>query len=334
MNQKTMSMAFQPLVSVVTPVHNEVEFLPECIESVLVQTYQNWDYVIVDNCSTDGSAEIAEKYAHQDRRIRVHRNKKFLHAIPNHNAALRQISPGSKYCKVVFGDDWLFPECLERMVAAAEENPSVGIVSAYTLEGQRVTLSGLPYRTRVVSGREICRKHFLEQLYLFGSANSLLYRADLVRDRSPFFNESNIHADTEVCFALLRNCDFGFVHQVLTFTRVRPGSLSTHSSSIQSDFACMLHILKRYGPDFLTDEELRSRIEEQLSAYYQYLGKNMLLGRADGFWQWHKREMSEAGVPLSRARLAIAALAELCDALLHPRHSINRLLKRAPGIVL
>ena len=52
-----------PFVSIVSPVYNEAEYLAECIDSVLAQTYQNWDYTIVDNCSTDGSVEIAQRYA-------------------------------------------------------------------------------------------------------------------------------------------------------------------------------------------------------------------------------------------------------------------------------
>jgi len=175
-----------PLVSIVTPVYNEADHLPECVESVLAQTYQNWEYTIVDNCSTDGSGEIARGYAARDSRIRVHKNVKFLTALANFNHALRQISPASKYCKVVLGDDWIFPECLERMVTVAEEHHSIGLVSAYSLEGQRVLCVGLPTQCTFASGSEICRKHFLEDLYLFGSPTTVLYRADLVRTRIPF----------------------------------------------------------------------------------------------------------------------------------------------------
>ena len=56
----------QPRVSVVTPVHNEERYLAECIDSVIAQTYQNWDYTIVDNCSTDRSLEIAQAYGEKD----------------------------------------------------------------------------------------------------------------------------------------------------------------------------------------------------------------------------------------------------------------------------
>src|SRR5580704_12459641 len=158
-----------PFVSIVTPVHNEAEHLAECIESVLAQTYQNWDYTIVDNCSTDGSTEIANRYAEKDRRIRVSRNHELLPIIRNHNAALRRISDSSKYCKIVFADDFIFPECIDRMVAVAEDHPSVGIVSAYSLVGEEIKCVGLPYQTTAANGREVCRKHWLERRYLWGS---------------------------------------------------------------------------------------------------------------------------------------------------------------------
>src|SRR6266567_1415436 len=139
-----MSASSQPLVSVVVPVYNEVEYLGECLESILAQTYSNWNCVVVDNCSTDGSGEIAARYAAKDPRIRVHSNREFLRAVPNYNVAWRQISLECKYAKMVFSDDWIFPECLERMVAVAEEHPTVGIVGAYGLQGKQVMWIGLP----------------------------------------------------------------------------------------------------------------------------------------------------------------------------------------------
>jgi glycosyltransferase involved in cell wall biosynthesis len=323
-----MNTTSQPLVSIVTPVYNGAEFLAECIESVLAQTYQNWDYTIVDNCSTDGSVEIARRYAAKDRRIRIRENPQFLRVTPNFNVALRQISPTSKYCKVVLGDDWIFPECLERMVAVAEEHPSVGIVGAYALEGRQVKWTGLPYPSKLVCGREVCRQHFLEKLYVFGSQNSVLYRADLVRSHDPFYNEANIHADTEACFALLNTCDFGFVHQVLTFTRVRPGSLNTISTAMHTYWGDMLHLLAMYGPEYLTHDELEVCLDRHLSAYYRFLGKSLMLVRDKKFWDYHKRQLTEAGVGFSWARLATGTLATLWGAVLNPKDTIERLLKR------
>jgi glycosyltransferase involved in cell wall biosynthesis len=124
-----------------TPFFNTEKYLAECIESVVRQTYQNWDYVLVNNRSTDGSVRIAEKYAKQfPARVRIEHNSEFLSQVQNYDHALRFISPESRYCKVVQADDWLFPECVKSMVAVAEAHPTVGIVAAYELEGDKVRL--------------------------------------------------------------------------------------------------------------------------------------------------------------------------------------------------
>jgi len=147
----------QPLVSIITPVYNTEKYLSECIESVVNQTYQNWEYIIVNNCSTDGSLQIARNYETQDDRIRVYDNRKFLNLMQNWNHAMRQISRESSYCKVVHADDTIFPECIERMVEVAEKYPSVGIVGSYRLDENQVNLDGLAYPENFFSGKEICR---------------------------------------------------------------------------------------------------------------------------------------------------------------------------------
>lgn len=316
--------AAQPLVSIVTPVYNGAQYLSECIESVLAQTYPHWEFIIVDNCSTDGSPEIARTYAARDPRIRVYENPDFLRALPNHNAALRQISPASKYCKIVFADDWIFPECLERMVALAEEQPSVGIVGAYVLEGTEVACTGLQYPSRLVSGREICRRHLLEGLYVFGSPNSVLYRSDLVKTKDRFFNEANVHADTEVCFELLKNSDFGFVHQVLTFTRVRPGSRTAASNEMQTCYAGMLQILVTLGPEYLSPGELQDYFRRHASEYYEFLGKSLLLGQNKAI-DYHRGKLVGAGLGFSWARVLRGAIATLWRLALSPKSSFDKL---------
>jgi glycosyltransferase involved in cell wall biosynthesis len=323
-----MRAASEPRVSILTPLYNNVEHLAECLDSILAQAYENWDCTIVNNCSTDGSADIAYRYAQRDSRIRVHDNPNFLSAIANHNEALRQASPISKYCKVVFADDWIFPECLDRMVSVAEEHPAVGIVGAHVLEGRNVTSKGLPRAQTVFSGRDICRRHLLDRVYVFGSANSLMYRADLVRNRDPFFNEANIHADNELCFALLKTCDFGFVHQVLTATRLREGSLNTKSLRMQTSMADWLQVLLEYGPVYLNQDELKSLLDQHLADYYRFLGKSALQDRGDEFWDFHRSKMIEAGVGFSRARVVRGMLATLWDAVLNPKRTAEAVIAR------
>ena len=319
--------AGQPFISIVTPVYNEEKHLAECIDSVVAQSYQNWELVIVDNCSSDSSVEIASRYAAGDKRIRVEQNREFLPAIANHNRALRHVSSDSKYCKVVLGDDWVFPECLSTMVSLAEQYPSAGIVSAYALEGKQVRWVGLPHTTPVIAGREICRKHLLEGVYVFGTPTTVLYRSDLVRSHDPFFNEANIHADTEVCFALLKECDFGFVHQVLSYTREREGSLSNRAGEMHAYFGSMLHILTTYGLDYLTSDELDLRLNSHLNEYYKFLGKSVLLRRDKQFWNYHKGQLIDAGVGFSSSRLMQGLIKTLAGAVVRPRYGAKRLLR-------
>jgi glycosyltransferase involved in cell wall biosynthesis len=200
----------EPLVSIITPVYNGEKYLAECIESVLNQSYKNWDYCIVNNCSTDKTREIAEEYARKDPRIRVHNNSAFLNIYDNLNHAMRQLAPGSKYCKVVHADDLLFPECVEKMVQLAERHPEIGIVGAYGLRGKEVVWDRLiPLGSPVIPGRNVCRSILLGEPYVFGSPTSTLIRADLVRKKADFYNVINPNPDAEVCFELLKESDFG-----------------------------------------------------------------------------------------------------------------------------
>jgi glycosyltransferase involved in cell wall biosynthesis len=322
-----MSSIPSPLVSVVTPMYNEAVHIAECIESVLRQTYQNWEYIIVDNCSTDGSSAIVRRYAEKDGRILLFENSQFLQAIPNHNAALQRISPTSKYCKIVFADDWIFPECLEKMVGLAEAHPSVGIVGAYGLEGHQVVWTGLPYPSTVVPGKAVCRRLFLDGLYVFGTATSVLYRADLVRSHRPFYDAADIHSDMETCLILLKNCDFGFVHQVLTFTRVRDSSRITISRDVNTIAASKLKQLVKHGPHFLESHEVTHSLRKSLSEYYWYLAGSFVRGRDSNFWEYHKRAFQQAGIAFSRSRLARTVLARLFSASLNLKENVAHLLE-------
>ena len=303
-----------PLVSVVTPAYNEEKYLGECIESVLAQSYSNWDYTIADNASTDRTQAIARKYASRDPRIRVISNSTLIPAVANFNNALRQISSASKYCKMVLADDWIFPECLERMVAVMEAHPSVGIVGAYGQTGQGVLWAGLPYASKVVSGREVCRQRLLGGPYVFGSQTSVLFRSDLVRSRDPFYNESNLHAaDSEACFELLKGSDFGFVYQVLTFSRERDDSLLQASKELNASAADRLHELVAYGPCYLTADEHAECLDTTLSKYYDFLATSLLQRRGKSFWDYHKARLKADGIGFSYVRLAGAVSRKILD---------------------
>src|SRR5262245_11529073 len=222
-------MGTQPLVAVATPVYNGEAVIAQCIESVLAQTYPNIEYTIVNNRSTDGTLAIARRYAARDSRVRIHDNTEFLSVIDNHNNAFSLVCDGSDYVKIVDADDWLFPTCIEEMVRLAEAHPSVAMVSSYVLCGSRIGWDGLPYPSTFLTGRETCRMYLLNEIKAFGGPTASLLRSSALRKRRPFYKVGNYGGDTEAYLDLLREHDFGFIHQVLSFKRYGEESRTTHS---------------------------------------------------------------------------------------------------------
>lgn len=294
----------QPLVSIITPVHNGAKYLAECIESVLAQTYENWEYVIVDNCSTDQTVVIARTYQRKDARVHVEESDEFLPVISNWNRSLRQLLPGSKYCKILHADDELHPDCLTQMVQVAEANPSVGLVGSYRKVGDSKVSSGFPYPATVVSGRKVCRSLLLGGPDVFGSPSSLLIVSDLIRSQDRFYNESNLHADTEACYDILTTTDFGFVHQVLTYTRRHRGSLTQQNHSLRTRLLAQFFHLQKYGPTYLSEEEYRDRLRRKTTQYYRFLCQQFLRHR--DVWRYQRRRLEQYGMTLSISHLVKA----------------------------
>jgi glycosyltransferase involved in cell wall biosynthesis len=314
----TLQAKVEPLVMLLTPVFNGEEFLRECIESVLAQTYSNWEYLIVNNRSTDRTLEIAQEYAGKDPRIRIHDNVDFLPRMQNINNAFRRTSSESKFCKMVLADDWIFPECLEKMISLAENHPSVGIVGAYGLAGTRVLWQALPYPSPLVDGRRLARETLLGNSYALGSPTSLLFRSDCVRSRDPFYDESNPHGDYQACLDLLQNCDFGFVHQVLTYTRERANSGTSFSRQFNTHLLEDLNSLLRQGPVFLNNDELQRLLKQWQWDYYFFLAESVFCLREREFWQYHLTRLRELGHPLNFARLAWSLPLALRYLVFHP----------------
>ena len=324
-----MDSRSRPLVSVLTPVYNTEKYLAECIQSILSQSYTHWEYIIVNNCSTDGTLDIAKTFAEKDPRIRIHNNKEFVDIMTNHNLSLRQISAESKYCKIVAADDWIFPDCVTQMVDLAEANPTVGIVAAYSIRGEEIGNVGLSYPSTVVPGKDICRRSLLGGPYVFGSPTGLLYRSDLVRSVEAFYPNLSPHADTAACYAYLQRCDFGFVHQVLTYTRMNTEQTSERSRQLNYYIAEHLRYLVEYGPIYLDKVELEKRIRKHMVNYYNFLGRNVFQGRNKEFWEFHKNQLAERGYPLNRLALAKVVSLKILDALLNPKRTIQGLLERS-----
>lgn len=110
----------KPLVSICIPTYNGEKYLRECLNSVLAQTFSNFEVLIVDDQSSENTFCIAQEYAEKDTRIRVMRNDKNLGLVGNWNRCV-ELARG-EWIKFVFQDDLIAPTCLEKMLAASKPN--------------------------------------------------------------------------------------------------------------------------------------------------------------------------------------------------------------------
>lgn len=326
-----MSLNDQPRVSVITPVYNGEPYLAECIESVLFQTYKNWEYIIVNNCSTDKTLEIAQDYARKEPRIKVHTNRSFVGATENHNIAFHLISADSKYCKVVSADDWIYPDCITRLVEVAEKHPSIGIVGSYSISIEGVRWLGLPPGTSFIKGREACRLNLLGA-NVFGSPTSVLYRSELVRDEKPFFPWPSPCDDIHACYRALEHSDFGFVHQILSFDRVHEKAISGSLRKLNAFFVDRLEFLVYYGPTFLAPEEAEKRFSELMNIYYDYLAVGAVNFWGNNFWNYHKSRMKDMGIKFDYIKLSKATFGKLFDLLFNPKLTLEKAARRLKSL--
>ncbi len=319
-----------PVVSVVTPFYNTAEWLGACIESVLAQSFRNFEYLLVNNCSTDGSAEIARKYAETDSRIRVIDQPEFLSQARNFNSALKAIHPGSRWCKLIFADDLLFPGCLEQMVRVAEARPSIGIVSSYYLAGRKVYGDGLPFPTEFFPGREVARTQLLEARYFLGAPSVVMYRSDIVRDNPDFFQDHRYSADSIRAYYCLRESDLGFAHQVLSFLRDRDDSLGSGIDEYRPYLLDVYLQLRIHGRDLLSAEEFQ-RVERRVErSYFGFLGLASLYQRGSGLEEFTRGGLALVGESFSGWRRVRWTLAGLVHVLTHPGQ-VCRFLGRKLG---
>lgn len=317
-----------PFVSIVTPFYNTADYLAECIESVLSQDYGNFEYILVDNCSTDGSAEIAARYARSDTRIRLFHNTEFLSQLDNYNHALRQISPESEYCKMVQADDWIAPHCVRRMVELAERHPTVGFVGSYYHDGPTLKGIGLPYPEERFGGREVCRQQLLEGAYYFGTPTTLLFRSTLVRSRPDFFPANRLFFDTDVCYELAYDWDFGFVHEILSYLRVDNGSITGRRMSFNPWLLGKLLFVRTYGEWYLEPAEYRRCLRSLTRRYHNYLGEAVLRRRGAAFWEFHMEGLATIGDRLTSGGLAIHTSRAAARLALNPIATGKRLRER------
>ncbi len=260
-------MLEEPFISVCTPVYNGEKFLEACIKSVLAQRYGNFEYIIVDNASTDKTAEIIEEYRSRDSRIRMFRNHSTIHIVDNFQKCAQHCSVETRWIKYLCADDYLFPNCLEEMLNVGESSENIGLVSAYRLYGDRLSNAGLPVEQTVFKGSDILKLQLMRKLHVCSSSPStLMYRKTSFHAVGGFSNKY-LHADTELAMRLLDNYDLGFSHYVLCKTGLHKGRQETVSiyrgNVIREYLDFGFNNLPRYKSIHFSDKEL-----DELARFY------------------------------------------------------------------
>ena len=121
----------KPFVSVLMPAYNAEKYIELAIESILNQTYENFEFIIVDDCSTDSTHKIIKKYSIKDKRIKLLRNK-------INSGVAKSLNNGLKICKGKYivrmdSDDWSYPNRIEKQVKYMEKNPEISVSGGATV---------------------------------------------------------------------------------------------------------------------------------------------------------------------------------------------------------
>jgi len=165
-----------PKVSVCIPVYNRPVYVAEAIESVLGQTFTDFELIVTDNCSTDNTPEVIKSYAAKDNRIKYYRNQSNMGAFSNALKAIL-LSQG-QYLKQLCSDDKLSPRCLKLFVDALDNHPKVSLVTSFTQSfGSHNHTRNESYfpGTGELDGKT-CQKDLLISGNWPGSPSSVMYR--------------------------------------------------------------------------------------------------------------------------------------------------------------
>ena len=169
-----------PAVSVLVTVYNREAYLAACLDSILASTWQDFEVVVVDDVSTDGSVAVAESYAARDPRIRFFRNEKNLGDYANRMRAA-ELAKG-KYLKYVDSDDLIYRHSLAIMMEAMEANPDVALGLSHSLPEDDE-----PYPW-VLSPELAWRKQFLGRGCLSCGPSGAIFRRDALLEVGGFRN--------------------------------------------------------------------------------------------------------------------------------------------------
>lgn len=161
----------EDLVSIIMPSYNTEKYIAKSIKSVLTQTYQNWELLIVDDCSTDNTDKVVEPYL-ADSRIRFFRNEQNSGAAVSRNRALREAK--GRWIAFLDSDDLWKPEKLHRQINFMQENAYHFSYTNYSEIDEIGNETGIT----VTGPRKITRRCFYN--YCWPGCLTVMYDKDVV----------------------------------------------------------------------------------------------------------------------------------------------------------
>lgn len=205
-------------VSIIMPNYNCEKFIEETINSVLSQTYNNWELLIVDDCSTDKSVEIIKKFCEQDERIKLFINEKNSGAAASRNWALREAS--GKWIAFLDSDDLWLPEKLEKQLSFMIENDY-----AFTFTKYRQIDEASQRIGTLVVGPEKITKRQLKYCCCYLGCLTVMY--DVEKIGLIQINESIRKRNDDAMWLKVRKfSDAYYLDELLAEYRLRKGSIS------------------------------------------------------------------------------------------------------------
>ncbi|MEW1910361.1 glycosyltransferase family 2 protein [Kitasatospora sp. NPDC085895] len=236
-------MTARPRLSIGLPVYNGEEYLAESLDAVLGQTYEDFELIVSDNASTDGTEEICRTYAARDSRIRYLRLHRNIGATPNHNLVFAR-SRGELF-KWASHDDLYGRDLLLRCVEALDERPEV--ILAHT---DQAVIDGagqvtVPYEYGLATASPHAPERFRSMLFEPGGDDFYgVLRADVLRRVRPM--DSYHHADRTFVAEIALHGPFHQVPELLYFRRDHPTRAERANPSKRS--RCVNLDPRRAGP--------------------------------------------------------------------------------------
>ena len=233
----------KPLVSICLPVYNGQMFLRQALDSVLAQSFEDFELLISDDCSTDGSWEIIENYAGADKRFTYWRNDARLGLFGNYNKCLEEAS--GTYIKPFAQDDLWHRELLEKQVVLLRKHNNVALVGARRVvvdelgqvmkdEFQPVSLVDILGAQQVYPGRQVIKACLDPVINLIGEPCAVMFHTS---HRGSGFQTIFKHmGDLEYWLRILEHGDFSIVNEPLV--SFRRHMASTTAQNVSQLWAC------------------------------------------------------------------------------------------------